>query len=175
MGQKIDIDFSVSSNPYFLKVMDFSNWQLIENQPAIIEITLPGYSKCITHYFDKYKVNIYNSTLLEIHCKEGCEEVDKVTLPDGIYKIKVIGSPSKYNKEYHYLKTDLLDMEIAKVFIANSKEGYNKKLDDKVTEIRFLLEGASSELMFDNIKMAGMKFQLAIKMTEELVNCKSCK
>lgn len=174
MSQKIDIDFSVHSNPYFLKITDFSNWQLIENEPAIIEITLPGYTKCITHYFDKYKVNIFNSILLDINCVEGCGEVEKGTLSDGIYKIKVTGSPSKYFKEYYYLKTDLIDMEIAKAYISNTKEGYNKELDNKITEIRFLLEGASAELVYDNVKMAGIKFQQALSMAEDLSNCKEC-
>lgn len=175
MSQKIDIDFSVRSSIYFLKVLDFSSWQLIENEPAIIEITLPGYSKCITHYFDKHKVNIYNSILLDINCTEGCGETEKVSLSDGIYKIKVIGSPSKYFKEYYYLKTDAIDMEIAKAYISNIKENYNEELDNRITEIRFLLAGSTAELVYDSVKKAGEKFQLALKLTEDLNNCKSCK
>src|SRR5690606_17175136 len=96
----IKIDFLVQSSPYKLYVWDFSSWGLIEGKPSIVEITLPGYEQPITKFFDKNKLNTYNSNLLD----SGCETEDCLTtLTDGIYKIKVIGSPDKFSSESYYL------------------------------------------------------------------------
>lgn len=174
MSYKIDIDFSIFSNPYFLKVMDLSSWGNIDERPSIIEITLPGYENYITRAFDKYKTNVLNSILLEINCSGECGEVEKVTLPDGIYKIKVIGSPSKYSKEYYYLKTDMYDMEVDKVYIDNLNTKDKSDLINKLSEMEFLVEGAKAHLRFDDINTAGAQFQKALDMVEELKNCRGC-
>lgn len=175
MPAKLDIDFSVYSDPYYLKIVDLSSWELIENLPSIIEITLPGYENPITKYFDKHKVNIHHSISLGINCTEECGETEKVTLPDGIYKVKVTGSPSTYSKEIYYLKTDLFNMEIDKVIIEylniKNKEGFTNKL----TEVEFLLKGAEAHLRFDDISTAGKLFEQAQQMVEDLKECKSCK
>lgn len=174
MADKLDIDFSVHSNPYFLKVMDLSEWALIEDQPSIIEINLPGYSRKITKFFDKHKTNIFNSILLEINCEDDCGKVEKLTLPDGIYTIKVIGSPSTYFKEYFYLKTDLFDMELDKIYIDSLNTRNRKDLINKLSEVEFLMKGAESHLRFDDITTAGMLFEQALDMVSDLKNCKSC-
>jgi hypothetical protein len=150
-----------------------TNWQLIENSPSIIQVTLPGYEKYLTKVFDKHKVNVFNSSLLEINCLPECGETENLPLPDGIYKIKVIGSPSTYNKEYHYLKTDALQLEIDKLFIGVEK--HTKDLMDLVTKIEFLIKGAESHLRTGLINIAGELFQTAIKVTEQAKNCKTCK
>ena len=93
----IEIDFSVHSSPYYLKVVDLSVWGLIETKPSIIEITVPGYASPITKFYDKNKLNVFNSSMLGLNC-EGQEGL--TTLPDGIYTIKVIGSPETYFKEF---------------------------------------------------------------------------
>jgi len=174
MSYKIDIDFAVFSNPYFLKVMDLSAWGNIGEQPAAIEITLPGYESCITRSFDKCKTNILNSILLGINCAGECGEVEKLTLPDGIYKIKVIGSPSKYFKEYYYLKTDMYDMEVDKIYIDNISSKNKENLINTLSEMEFLMKGAEAHLRFDDINTAGAQFQKAQEMVEDLKNCKSC-
>jgi len=175
MSKKIDIDFSVNSNPYFLKVCDLSYWGLIVNDPSIIDITLPGYTDCVTKYFDKGKVNIFNSNLLGINCCDTCPESENETLPDGIYTIKVTGSPSTYFKTYHYLKTDLFDMEVDKIYIDNLNKRDRKDLIDTLTQIEFLVKSASAHLRFDDISMAGMLFEKAQEMVEDLKNCSNCK
>lgn len=174
MFQKIDIDFSVYSNAYFLKVADYSTWGAIEAKPSIVEITFPGDKTPVTKFFDKYKTNVFNSITLELNCVGDCGDVEKVTLPDGVYTIKVTGSPSKFNKEIKYLKTDLFDMEVDKIFI-NSYEKLNRKdLLDKLTEVELLVKGAEAHLRFDNIKMARMLFEQAVKMVDDLNNCEEC-
>ena len=175
MPNKLNVDFSVYSDPYHLKIVDLSAWELIENLPSIIEITLPGYENYITKYFDKHKVNIHHSISLGVNCEGECGEVDKVTLPDGIYKIKVIGSPSTYNKESFYLKTDLFDMEIDKVIIDYFNTKNKNNFIDKLTQVEFLMKGAQAHLRFDDISTAGKLFEQAQQMVEDLKECKSCK
>lgn len=172
-SSKVNIDFLVQSSVYFLSICDLSEWGLIENEPAIIEITMPGYSTPITKYFDKKQLNVFNSRILEINCSGDCQEVENVSLPDGIYTIKVTGSPSTFNKEHHYLKSDMLEMEIDKIYIDNRKK--DKNFIDKLTDIEFSLKSASAHLRFDDIYMAGEMFSLAQDMVEELKNCTNCK
>lgn len=171
---KINIDFAVHSNPYFLKVVDLSVWELIFTEPSIIEVTLPGYKKCITKYFDKCKTNVFNSELLGISCVDDCGDHENLTLPDGIYKIKVIGSPSKYNKEHYYLKTDLFDMEVDKIYIDNLNKRDRTNLLNKLTEIEFLVKGAEAHLRFGDNTTAGMLFEQAQSMVDDLKNCTNC-
>jgi hypothetical protein len=175
MSNKIDIDFLVTSTPYFLKVLDLSNWGLIVNEPAIIEITVPGYTGHVTRYFDKGKSNIFNSNLLDTSCQEGCLDVENMSLLDGIYTIKVIGSPSTYNKQYYYLKTDLFDMEVDKIYIDNLNNRNRIYLVNKLTEIEFIAKAAGAHLRFDDITSAGMLFEKAQDMVEDLKNCSHCK
>lgn len=174
MTNKVNIDFSISSSVYFIGVCDLSDWALIVNEPAIIEVTLPGYEKPITKYFDKGKVNVFNSKTLKINCVDDCEEGENLSLPDGIYSLKVIGSPSKFNKQHYFLKHDLFDMELDKIYIDNlNKRGRNDLLN-KLTEIEFMIKAAGAHLRFDDINTAGSLFQLAQDMVEDLKNCSSC-
>jgi hypothetical protein len=173
MSQKISIDFDVKSDLYYLKVFDFSDWALIENRPSIIEVTLPGFATPKTRYFDKNKVNIFNSITLDGSCVE-CDSEDVQTLSDGIYIIKVIGSPSTYNKERKYLKTDLLQMEIDKIYIDSISNPSKDLIIDKLAEIDFILKGAEAHLRYDMEKECGMLFQQAQKLVDRLNDCKTC-
>jgi hypothetical protein len=174
MANKIDIDFFVSSSPYFLKVMDLSVWGLIDSEPSIIEITLPGYESKKTFFFDKCKTNVFNSTTLGINCMDGCDEPDKLTLPDGIYHLKVIGSPSTYNKEDYYLKTDLFDMEVDKIYIDNLNKRDRTNLINKLAEVEHLMKGAHAHIRFDDVTRASMLFTKAQDMIDDLKNCTNC-
>lgn len=171
----ISIDFNIVSDVNWIRVSDYSSWGLIEKQPSIIEVTKPGYSSKVVRYFDKNKTNGLNSINLEVNCTTGdCPDVELVALPDGIYKIKVIGSPSKYNKERYYLKTDLFDMEVDKVIITSIESGKYMDIEPELVEIGMLIAGAESNLRFDRIKESGMLFKQALKKIDRLVNCKAC-
>lgn len=171
----ISIDFNVTSDVYWLRVADYSVWGLAESQPSIIEITLPGYETFITRYYDKNKTNGFNSINLEVNCFDGgCKEPDLVTLPDGIYTIKVKGSPSTNMKERYYLKTDLFDMELDKIIISSIESGKYMEIEPELVEIQMLIAGAESNLRFDRIKESGMLFKQAVKQVDRLVNCKNC-
>jgi hypothetical protein len=167
------VDFTVHSNPYYLNVVDHSDWGLIANQPSIIEITLPGDSTPVTHYFDKGKVNIFNSHNLMNDCVD-CGNAQKNTLPDGIYIIRVVGSPSSYDKELHYLKTDLMQMEIDKLYIDSYHNSTRENILTRMTEIEFLMRAAAAHVRWGSFKEARMIFEQADALVSKLRDCKNC-
>lgn len=167
------IDFDIRSNLYHLKVEDYSDWGTIENQPSIIEITLPGYSSVKTHYFDKHAINVFHSINLISSCTD-CSDEEKIPLPDGIYVIKVIGSPSTYNKELKYLKTDSLQMKIDKIYIDTVNSKNRESLKNKLTEIEFMLNSAEAHLRWDNETEARMLYDQIVREVEKLTDCKTC-
>lgn len=168
---KINIDFSIHSSPYYLKVLDLSEWGVIEGKPSIIEIQTPGNEKCVTKFFDKNKLNVFNSNMLNINC-EGQEGL--TTLPDGIYTITVTGSPETFTKELKYLKTDLHDMEVDKILIDNIQDIGKEVFEKKMTRIEFLKRGAEAHLRYDLVEMAGMLFEKAQELVEDIKECTTC-
>jgi len=171
----ISIDYNITSNPYWIRVSDHSSWGLISQEPSIIEVYKPGYETPVTHYYDKDKTNSFNSVNLRVNCTDGdCPEVDNVTLPDGIYKIIVKGSPSKYNRERQYLKTDLLEMDIDKIIITSIENGRYYDIEKQLVEIDMYFAGAHSNLRLDRIREASALYESARKAVDKLLNCKNC-
>lgn len=174
MGQKINIDFEIKSDLYYIKVFDFSVWGLIDSKPAVIEITLPGFTTPKVKYFDKHKVNIFSSILLDSDCVE-CQNETPSVLQDGIYVVKVKGSPETYNKELKYLKTDSIQMDIDRIYI----DGISGNTDydlimEKLSFIEFLLKGAEAHLRYDMERECRMLFEQAQRLTKDLIECKEC-
>jgi hypothetical protein len=169
---KIRIDFDIKSDIYYLNVIDYSNWGLIEQKPAIIEVTLPGYSTPKVNYFNKHKNNVLTSTMLGLKC-DNCPGDEQRTIDDGIYIITVKGSPETYNKTLKYLKTDLFRMRLNKLYIDS---GCNCVKSDpnmfqRIVEIEFMLKGAEAHLAFDMEKEAGMLFTQAQTLLDDLLAC----
>lgn len=169
---KILIDFDIKSDIYYLNVIDFSNWGLIKDKPAIIEVTLPGFKTPITKYFDKNKNNILNSILLGVAC-ETCPTDEQRTLDDGIYVITVKGSPENFSKTLKYLKTDLTRMRLNKLYIESDCNCVKSdpNIFEKIVEIEFMLKGAEAHLAFDMEKEAGMLFKQAQTLLDDLLAC----
>jgi hypothetical protein len=171
----INIDFEITSDLYWLKITDRSSWGLIKDKPAVIEITRPGFASSVAKYFDKGVVSIYNSLLLEGNCVD-CNNQDGVPLSDGIYVIKLKGSPSTYSKELKYLKTDDLRMRVDRLYINGIKSDSPFKIDfaEKLLEIETLIKGAEANLRYDKETEAGKLYELASNKTDQLINCKYC-
>mgnify|MGYP001046504170 CR=1 FL=1 len=168
---KTSLDFDILSDLYWLRVIDYSYWGIIEDKPSIIEITIPGYSSVITRYFDKYKSNGFNSVNLELNCQGDCFGVDKVPLPDGVYTLKLIGSPSKFNKERYYLKTDHIQNDIDRIVVDSFNKGTYSEIDADLTDIEIILRGAEAHLRQGIIKEAGQLYDLARKKIDKLRKC----
>lgn len=133
VGQ-IKIDFQVfeTGNPKIISIADLSTWLYAENKPAYISIKLPGSKKYKTLSFKKYAVNNFNSHVLGISCLKGdCTEEVYVNLPDGIYTIKVLSGYEDIEKERYYLKTDVIELEIAKALTLIGFD-YNDESSQKI-------------------------------------------
>lgn len=176
---QINIDFQVTSifNPKYLIVVDTSDWQLIKGKTSIIEITLPGFKDPVTLYYGQNQVNSFNSIQLGLNC-QGCEIKDENLhdLPDGIYKITVKGSPSKFQFTRKFLKTDNIRLELDKLFI-NLGLGCaipNKECLDLIQRIDFFLKSAESNMREGNECEAQELLFKAEKEINKLKKCKSC-
>ena len=175
MSNKINIDFDIldTKNPFFMSIVDQSNWGLIQNNASSIEITLPGDSKPCVNYFDKNSVNTYNGFNLGLVCASDCKEPDFVAIPDGIYCITVRSSCDKYSTSKKFLKTTTLELDLDKYIISKitCDKVPNKAIFDKITEIEFLLKAAKSHLRYDNANEANQLFTKACEMLEDIQNC----
>jgi len=176
---QINIDFQVLTNynPKYLVVVDTSDWQNIKGKPSIIEITLPGFSNPVVHYYEQNSVNVFNSINLGLNCKNcGIKEEDFNDLPDGVYQITVKGSPSHFQQTRYFLKNDLLRLKLDKAFIKMnlSCNEFDNKLLDKLQKIDFLMKAAESNVRLGNqCEVQELMFR-AEKEINRLKNCKSC-
>lgn len=154
---KINIDFQILTtyDPKFVLVVDTSAWGSIDGFPSIIEVTLPGREDAIVHFFDKHKVNAFNSHNLMNNCFD-CDPADNIDLPDGIYTITVKGSPDKFYKTRYFLKTDRTRRELDEFIVSfNTKyELASQELLNKIQKINFYLEAAEANTRLGNFKEA---------------------
>lgn len=172
----INIDFQIlpTFDPKVILVVDSSEWLHIEDKPSIIEVILPGETKSIIHYFDKRKVNIFNSFNLGLSCPTCPSESELVELPDGIYHFTVKGSPDTFLKERQYLKTDKTRLELDEFILSLSSNDPSNELIEKVNKINFILEAAESSTRVGDFCSAQELLFKAQKMIKKLKNCKSC-
>ncbi len=175
---KIIIDFQVfdNENPKVLIVDDSSLWKHIEDNPSIIEITLPGESEPRVITFGKNRRNIFTSVILGISCFEDCEENDYVDLPDGVYTITVKGSPDSFNKTRKFLKTSLLELELKQLFVTQGLEckDVSKSFLELKQEVDLYLKGAKSNITFNNSQKAFDLYNRACDAMQKLKDCKPC-
>lgn len=171
----INLNFDILNlyDPKSLYVVDTSTWGVLENKPAIIEIVLPGEVIPATHYFNKKQVNIFNAGNLGITCS-GCS--GGINLPDGIYQIKIKGSPDSYNCSKSYLKSDTTRAKLDK-YIASANfqcSCLTKEFMSKIQRINFLLEAADSNTRLGNFCEAQELLFKAQKDIDKLHGCKTC-
>ena len=172
----IDIKFQVLKNndPSNIVVLDMSQWGQVEDKPAIIEITLPGFSTPVVHYFNKRSVNYFNSINLGLSC-EGCGD-EEVELPDGVYTITVKASPDKFQNTLSYLKTDKarrkLDEIYMKIDFCNNE--INSELISRIKKIDLYIKAAEANIRYDNVCEAQELFFKAQEDIKKLQNCKTC-
>lgn len=163
------VKFLDSKDPQLLLIADFSTWSFIKSKPAVIEITLPGSSEPIIYSFVKGSINSYNSQTLYTNCSE-CEYSD---LPDGIFSATIKGSPDTFNYETHYLKTDVLELELSKRTIDIGFQ-YTSEAKSKMEELdkaRFYLESAKANVQLGFISDGNRAFEEAQKIIRK---CSSC-
>ena len=160
-----------------LQVLDESEWGLLEDRKAIIEITTPGMSDPVTLFLGKNQVNTFTSLTLGLNCfnYDDCN-VKYLDLPDGIYDIKIIGSPSTYNFSRKYLKTDLIRRRLDRLWIKTDVlcEDKDKDLIDKIQEMETLMVVAEANVRLDNIRAAHEIIDRVGELLEMATNCVDC-
>ena len=175
----IKIDFNVieTDNHKTLLIADNSNWSVIESEPSIIEVTLPGMRNPVVNYFDKKSINNFNSVNLNLSCVGGgCDELEWTELPDGVYTICVKGSPSKFQETKNYFRTNKI-RERFDLLIINSNigcEGSSKVDFKEILDIDMLIKSTEANTRFGDINSASKDYQLASKMLDKYSKCNDC-
>lgn len=175
----IRLSFQVleTHDPKVLQVLDESEWGLLEDRKAIIEITTPGREEPVTLFLGKNQVNTFTSLTLGLNCfdYDSCD-VKYLDLPDGIYDIKIIGSPSAYNFRRKYLKTDLIRRRIDRLWIKTDIlcERQDKDLINKIQEIECLMAVAEANVRLGNIEEAHEMIDRVGEMIEMANDCVDC-
>lgn len=174
---KIRVDFQVlrTYDPKMLLLADTSEWSHIFDTPAIVEVTLPGASNPTVEYWEQGKINVLTSKHLGITCGAGCED-ELVELPDGIYNIKLKGSPDKFNKERYYMRTEKLRLSLDKVYISFglNLERANYQSVEKLWNAKLLIEACESHTRQGEIGMAADLYKQAKKIVDGHLECENC-
>lgn len=175
---KIKIDFSVfhDFDSKYLIIGDSSKWRSAENKAATIEIIPPGSVNAIVETFQKYKVNVFNSTNLGLNCVDSCGEQEELDLPDGIWKITVKSAYTDIEKIRYYLKTDVTRATLDEVYIKNGLEYdmHDKNFRQDLSDIEFLLSTAAAFARKGNFVKADRDFREAHNILNKYVECKNC-
>jgi hypothetical protein len=168
---KINLDFQALSagDPKVLVIMDTSVWGAIEDKPSIIEITVPGSTKVRTYNFIKGKSNVFNSSNLLISPVGEYKE-----LADGLYKIKLKGSPDSYCKERGFLKTDKIRLLIGDLYLEDYFACEDIK-DNKIKVLRDIkldLDAAEIQAAKGNIKEASKGLASVYSRVRDYIKCR---
>lgn len=172
----INLDFEVigSYNPKTLRVADQSEWGILADRPAIIEIKRPGSEKVYTYYLGKNQLNVFNSKTLGVN--PGAPANDFVDIPDGIYDITIKGSPSSYSVNRKYLKTDSMRLNIDKVWARAGIlcEDEDDEIIEKIKEVEFVLTVAESSMRLGNFDTVQQLMDKAQHLIDIINDCKYC-
>ncbi len=162
-------------DPKVLMVMDESEWGLLEDRKAIIEIITPGRKEPSVFFLGKNQVNVFTSLTLGLNCHEngGLEYLD---LPDGIYDITLKGSPSYYSFNRKFLKTDILRRRMDRLWIKTNVlcEHEDKGLLDKIKELEYLMAVTEANVRLGNIKEAHDIIDRINDLLDMANNCINC-
>lgn len=172
----INLDFEVigSNNPKSLLVVDKSEWGILADRPAAIYIKTPGVEKEVSYYLGKNQVNVFNSITLGINC--GDPKFTYLNLPDGIYDITIKGSPSTYSFSRKYLKSDMIRLNLDKIWARTNLlcEEPDEDVMEKIKMVEFFLTAAESNTRLGNFGAVDELFKAAQRIMDILNNCDGC-
>lgn len=171
----INLDFEIvgTNNPKTLRVVDQSEWGILFDRPAIIEITPPDETEPYVYYLGKNQLNVFNSKTLGINSGPGTEFQN---LKDGIYTIAIVGSPSSYRFERKYLKTDSIRLNIDKIWAKSTIlcDHEDRDIIEKIKEVEFVLTAAEANMRLGNVNEVQQLYERAEKLIDVLNNCEGC-
>lgn len=159
---KVDFQIIKSYDPKVLLLWDTSRWSAIKNDPASIQIQYED-SAPVEGFFAKNRLNIIDSYRV-------FSEHDKV-MPDGIYKITIKGSPTLHYKERYYYKTDLIRLEVDKLYL-DAKTDEEK---ESLWKLEYLLLSIEALTRTSNIVEAKEAYELLNRMLSDYEASNKCK
>lgn len=164
-------------DPKVLNVLDESEWGLLEDRKAVIEITPPGSKEPVAFFLGKNQINTFTSLTLGLNCADDCDgSVKYLDLPDGIYDITIKGSPSYYSFNRKFLKTDIIRRSIDRLWIKTNVlcEHEDKDLLEKIKEMEYLLAVAEANVRLGNIREAHAMIDRINDLIYMANNCANC-
>lgn len=173
---QIKIDFQVvdTDDPRYLFIADTSDWGGLEDEEVTLDIIVPGVQGPVTHFFDKYSINRYNSLLLGLtHVGEG-GEFPETDLPDGIYEVILNGLEEHQFKRRVILRTTLLEIELDKLYINNVNECLDLEecFMKRIFEIEVILRASHANIRDGNECKAKELFDRARYLIDDLNGCR---
>jgi hypothetical protein len=162
------LDFQVlpSYDPKVIMIADNSQWGGMSRFEATLKIIPPGYDSPKTIYWQKDRINVLNSFVLELSCVENCEPTF-VDLPDGVYSLTLTAADGT-ERQRQYLKTDLLRLKIDGLYIDNALtcRDVDKQKMSKIRMAEFYLKAAEANIRLGRMIEANELYCLAQKMVE---------
>lgn len=169
---KLDFEVVGTNNPKVLRVVDESEWGILANRPAVIEVKGPDMESAVSYYLGKNQLNIFTSVTLGYTC----DKYEYENLPDGVYEITIKGSPSSYTFTRHYLKTDILRLNIDKVWARTNVlcDYVDDDLIEKIKKVEYIVAVAEANMRLGNIETAEELIEKANKLLYIINNCADC-
>ena len=169
---KLDFEVAGTNNPKVLRVVDESEWGILANRPAVIEVKGPDMESAVSYYLGKNQLNIFTSVTLGYTC----DKYEYENLPDGVYEITIKGSPSTYTFTRHYLKTDILRLNIDKVWARTNVlcDYVDDDLIEKIKKVEYIVAVAEANMRLGNIETAEELIEKANKLLYIINNCADC-
>lgn len=169
---KLRFEYLPVYDPKTMLLVCTSDWSFIKNKSSIVEITPPGSSRPIVEYWGKNEVNKYDSESLGLTCNPTCHG-DLIPIPDGIYHIKIKGSPDTFSYESYISFDSNLQLSIDKEY---SKLGLDIEAEDSVKvnmlwNMKMLLEASRSSIREGNIKRTQEYYREVERLLEAVKNC----
>lgn len=170
---KLRVDFDViQSTTKTLWIGDNSEWVYAETLPAYIYITLPGSRKKLEFLFEKKQINCFNSVNLGLSCLTGdCSQEEHIELKDGLYTLILKSSYTDFEKTKYYLKTDSIELELAKKIVENATEysKSNKHFIEAVYDIDWLIKVAKAYSITGDFTKAEYFYKESKKLINKLI------
>lgn len=162
-------------DPKKLIVVDESDWGMVRNEVSMIKIWVPGFGNPIEYYLGKNKVNIFNSVTLGLSCVAEGEPICFNDLPDGVYTIEISGGRYSYSRRY--LKTDLINLDMDKIYARTCLEcnALSNDMMGNMREAEVMLRGAEAEVRLGNLESAHMLMDRVRDVIDLMSNCKKCR
>lgn len=169
---KLDFEVVGTNNPKVLRVVDESEWGILASRPAVIEVKGPDMESAVSYYLGKNQLNIFTSVTLGYTC----DKYEYENLPDGVYEITIKGSPSTYTFTRHYLKTDILRLNIDKVWARTNVlcDYVDDDLIEKIKKVEYIVAVAEANMRLGNIETAEELIEKANRLLYIINNCADC-